>query len=173
MSRYQVAALYIDPKGPYPDLAVECYDADRDARRYEGPHRVIAHPPCAQWGRLRYMAKRGDGQKVLGPIAVDQVREYGGVLEHPAESSLWLYCGLPLPGSLFADEFGGRSYVIQQGDFGHVAPKLTWLYAVGLSPCPLHMPRGKQPGRVELQGKRQRLLTPPPLAELLCRWVTS
>lgn len=64
-----VAALYVDPLGPYPalrhdpddlwdaPLLVDCWDATRDARLYNGPHPVIAHPPCKHWGRLRHLAK--------------------------------------------------------------------------------------------------------------------
>ena len=37
-----VAALYVDPRGPYPELLGPelCWDAERDARLYDGPHPV-------------------------------------------------------------------------------------------------------------------------------------
>lgn len=170
-SRFDLAALYVCPRGPYPVLAAECWDEVRDATKYKGTRRVIAHPPCGPWGRLRSFCKydRAD----LAPFAVEQVRQYGGVLEHPAYSKLWTHCDLPRPGELFADAFGGRSYVIQQGDYGHVAPKLTWLYAVGLKPSPFRSPHTSPPGRVELQSSRVRHLTPPHLALMLCHWVVA
>lgn len=45
-----VAALYIDPRGVYPQLTgVDCWGPDRDARTYDGPHPVVSHPPCGPW----------------------------------------------------------------------------------------------------------------------------
>jgi hypothetical protein len=47
-----IAALFVLPDGPYAQVPdVECWSQDRDARRYGGPYRVIAHPPCERWGR--------------------------------------------------------------------------------------------------------------------------
>ncbi len=123
-----VAALYIAPRGPYPSLpGVECWDAARDARLYEGPHPVVAHPPCGPWGRLKHLYQGNEHD--LAPLAVEQVRTWGGVLEHPAHSDLFTEMGLPVPG--IADAWGG-TYELNQVDWGHVARKHTWLYVVGI-----------------------------------------
>ena len=124
-----VAALYIDPLGVYPSLiVVECWGLPaRDARLYEGPHPIVAHPPCGPWVRLRHLYRESEHD--CGPRAVSQVQTWGGVLEHPAGSKLWDYCALPKPGDA-TDAYGGRTYVVDQCDWGHVARKRTWLYAV-------------------------------------------
>lgn len=67
-------------------------------------------------------------------FAVDTVRRVGGVLEHPAQSSLWGVAGLPRPGCK-PDKFGGWTFPIVQFWFGHRAMKATWLYIVGVSPA--------------------------------------
>ena len=167
-----VVALYVEPRGPYPRLGVECFDAKRDARTYNGPHPVVAHPPCERWGRLSHFSR--NDTRELAISAVDQVRRFGGVLEHPAESMLWKECGLPPPDQLFPDRFGGLAYEIAQGDYGHKAPKRTWLYAVRLGPCPFTLPTGFDPGgRVELISKFARKATPPALAAQLVAWAAT
>jgi hypothetical protein len=128
--RLVVAALYIDPRGPYPSIpGVDCWDEDRDARRYRGPHPIVAHPPCGPWGRFRNLASGHDRE--LAPIAIQQVRVHGGVLEHPAHSMLWRYLRLPLPGEML-DSYGGFTLHVDQCAWGHVARKATWLYVVGV-----------------------------------------
>lgn len=164
-----VAALYVRPDGPYAAMEnVELWDEARDATRYEGPWPVVAHPPCAPWGRYRNIAptmQRAD----LAVRAVDQVRWWGGVLEHPANSHLWVARNLPLPGAA-PDQWGGWSKLIRQSWWGHRAPKPTWLYIVGKTPdeLPAMPPPVADPGgRVELMAKRERELTPPDLAAWL------
>lgn len=125
-----VAALYVDPRGPYPKLpGVECWDESRDARLYDGPHPVVAHPPCGSWGALAHLYQRDDSD--CGPRAVEQVRAFGGCLEHPARSRLFSFCSLPAPNG-FADEHGGFTIAVEQVSWGHVARKKTWLYMVGV-----------------------------------------
>ena len=47
-----IAALYVESRGVYAGLPdVDLRDRDRDARTYAGPWPVVAHPPCARWGR--------------------------------------------------------------------------------------------------------------------------
>lgn len=137
-----VAALYVDRGGIYPKLGVDCWDADRDARKYAGPWPVVAHPPCGPWGRLRHLY-RGDEHE-LAPLAVEQVRRWGGVLEHPAGSRLWKHCRLPAPGEL-PDEYGGQTIEVCQCDWGHVARKRTWLYLVRVPSSALEWPPHREP----------------------------
>ena len=107
-----VAALYVAKGGCYfePCLDVDPWDEARDARLYDGPHPVVAHPPCARWCRLaglveaRWGHKRGDDGGCFAS-ALASVRQWGGVLEHPSGSRLWHDQGLPQPGC--RDEWGG------------------------------------------------------------------
>lgn len=131
-----VAALYIDPRGPYPKIpGVDCWDESRDARLYDGPHPVVAHPPCRNWSRLRHLAKGDDSDCAIR--AVEQVRAFGGVLEHPAGSKLWGDDDadgegglLPPPGC--RDVQGGYTIDVEQVEWGHACRKRTWLYLVGV-----------------------------------------
>jgi hypothetical protein len=134
-----VVALYVDPRGPYPSR-VESWDATRDARLYAGPKPVVAHPPCGPWARLKHLYEGAEHD--CGPRAVEQVRAFGGVLEHPAQSKLWDACDLPKPYPKqgdplpfpYRDAWGGFSIKVHQVEWGHVARKTTWLYIVGVSP---------------------------------------
>lgn len=48
-----IAALYVAKGGPYFNLeGVKAYDEDEDARIYQGPWPVVAHPPCQRYGRF-------------------------------------------------------------------------------------------------------------------------
>lgn len=124
-----IAALYIDPRGPYPKMAgVDCWDETRDAKLYEGPWPVVAHPPCGPWGPLRHLSRNQPAD--CGPRAVEQVRAFGGVLEHPSRSLLFRAFGMPHPGEP-PDAWGGRTIEVCQVDWGHVARKRTWLYVCG------------------------------------------
>ncbi len=176
-----IAALYVDSKrGLYPSWVpyglIDVWDEARDATKYPGPHPVIAHPPCGHWGRYSQKA-HDDGH--TGPIAVAQVRRWGGVLEHPKDSKLWKICGIPKPGEM-PDEWGGYSILVEQGDFGHRAQKPTWLYIVGTREIPPMPPRrpppadiGRWRGQIEVMPKSQRHLTPRAFAEWLIDLVAT
>jgi hypothetical protein len=188
-----IAALYVDPRGPYVGRPeVDAWTEDRDARLYDGPYPVVAHPPCGPWGRLRHLCRRPQDRE-LAPIAVSQVRLFGGVLEHPSGSQIWEYCGLPRPGEL-PDEFGGYTIEACQCDWGHVARKRTWLYFVGVDRSLLEFPEPREPthwisggrGRegkkskttpvppgIKVCSAQQRRRTPPAFADYLIRLAES
>lgn len=125
----------------------DVWDIERDARRWPGGAPVIAHPPCRAWGCLRAFAKPRPDERALAPWAVEQVRRWGGVLEHPRGSTLWAHCGLPRPGQP-RDVYGGWTLQIDQHRFGHLAEKMTWLYVVADTVPLLPPPRPHSPTHV-------------------------
>jgi len=136
-----IAALYVEPDGAYYGLeGVDPWDEARDARKYAGPHPVVAHPPCARWSKLAgfceavHGLKRGDDKGCFA-AALASVRRWGGVLEHPASSAAWSAHGLDKPhrsGGWSRGLGGGWSCHVEQGRYGHPARKASWLYAVGI-----------------------------------------
>ncbi len=129
-----VAVLFARADSTYKTLeGCDVYDMERDARTYDGPWPVVAHPPCRAWGGLRHFAKPRPDEKNLARLAVALVREFGGVLEHPAASMLWRAQQLPEPGR--RDAYGGWTLVVDQDWFGHRAEKRTRLYVVGCEPA--------------------------------------
>jgi hypothetical protein len=155
-----IAALFVQAGGTYfvrPD--VDPWDEERNAMLYDGPHPVIAHPPCARWCQLAHLTEsisRKRGGKILSvgddggtfAFALAAVRKWGGVLEHPAWSMAWAAHGLTAPASRgwHQDLDGGWSCEVAQSAYGHRATKLTWLYYVGREPPPpldWSKPRGK------------------------------
>jgi hypothetical protein len=175
-----VSVLYVDPAGPYPGLVRDWYDETRDARTYAGPNPVVAHPPCGPWSSLRSLSN--ETTKDCAPHAVDLVRRFGGVLEHPRGSKLWEHCGLPRPGEL-PDAWGGIAFEVSQVDWGHVARKRSWIYVVGARSIPSNPPRrepthwcsgvhtpgarGKPPEGIKICSAQQRRRTPVDFARFL------
>lgn len=196
-----IAALYVIADGVYSGRHdVEVWDEARDARKYDGPWPVIAHPPCERWGRYWSGGPSAKVRRQLGDdggcfaAALSFVRIYGGVLEHPEASHAWRAFELARPpktgGWIKADDFGGWTCCVEQGHYGHRARKATWLYAVG---CKLpSLKWGKAEGKIRLdQGHHNRVerdanprahqrvaaaecaATPPAFAELLLSMARS
>lgn len=174
-----VAVLFARADSVYKTLpGLDVWDIERDALRWSGGCPVVAHPPCRAWGRLRQFAKPRDGEKELALFAVDKVRRFGGVLEHPEGSTLWAAAKLPYPGGE-RDAWGGWTLPIHQHWFGHRAEKATLLYIVGCAPAdvpaiplridePTHCIRPtKSYPRKPSVTKAEREHTPPQLAEWL------
>ena len=192
-----IAALFVETNGCYYGLPnVDPWDIDRDARQYEGPHPVVAHPPCKRWGRYwnggpsaRIPQKLGDDSGCFAH-ALASVREWGGVLEHPEASHAWLHYGLNKPprhgGWVVADWVGGWTCCVEQGAYGHRARKATWLYANGVDLPTLQWKaegdflrldagfhsaeerrQAIRTGADKRLSKEQRLATPKPFRDLL------
>jgi len=125
-----ISALFTQENSVYKKLGVDCWDINRDARLWPGGNSIVAHPPCRSWGQLSHMAKPRPDEKELAVFAVNQIRKWGGVLEHPRASKLWPHMGLPRPG--YYDQFGGFTLCVNQSWWGHRAQKKTLLYVVGV-----------------------------------------
>ncbi len=189
-----IAALYTQPRGIYYGLRnVEPWGPEKDARRYRGPHPVVAHPPCSRWGRYWWGGPTSSVRYELGAdggmfkAALKAVQRFGGVLEHPKDSHAWRYFGLDRPprrgGWVRADQVGWTCCV-DQGWYGHKASKATWLYAAHVKlPELMWGPRGKRlnmdgctpeqrkrlirTGVCQRLSRRQREATPPEFRDLL------
>lgn len=136
-----IAALFVATGGAYYGLPdVEPWDVVRDARLYDGPHPVVAHPPCERWGRYWSGGPSAKVRRVKGEdggcfaSALASVRRWGGVLEHPEASHAFAHHGLRRPewraGWQVVPDRGLREWVccVAQGNYGHRARKLTWLF---------------------------------------------
>lgn len=188
-----VAALFVDPSGIYSTRGnVDCWGVDRDARKYAGPHPVVAHPPCQLWGRfakINYIRWGGEHNKPGNDkgcfnAALLSVERFGGVLEHPADSYAWPEYGLlrPIHGLWTAFKRVDRwGYVCEvwQSAYGHPARKRTWLYYCGPTPTELrwsrtpgthqigfHDQRGKANNKPTISGKAASA-SPPAFADEL------
>lgn len=172
-----IAALFVAKGGCYFGLPdVDPWDEARDARLYEGPHPVVAHPPCGPWG---VFARQGKTLRKLGDddgcfaSALASVRLWGGVLEHPKLSTAWQRHGLPRPNETggWTSAFGdaGWSCEVLQGEYGLRCPKPTWLYSVRCELPSLKWSRRRRyaVGAFDLMTHRQRAATPPAFRDLL------
>jgi hypothetical protein len=135
--------------------------------------------------------KKGDDGGCFA-AALAAVRQWGGVLEHPWGSHAWPHFGLARParsgGWIKADDQGGWTCCVEQGQYGHYARKPTMLYVSGVVPPELHwghteakydpvvvarmgLKRAKRPGEVGARGggtnSTPRIHTPAPFRDLL------
>lgn len=139
------AALFVQPDGCYADLAyVDAWPESRDARKYMGPFPVIAHPPCQRWGAMAFVnyARWGGEHNRPGndggcfAAALNAVRKWGGVLEHPANTHAFGAYRLATPKIIGWQRTidGGWICEVWQSAYGHRANKATWLYYYGANP---------------------------------------
>lgn len=139
-----IAALYVATGGCYFNLdGVDPWDERRDARLYEGPWPVVAHPPCSTWSCLAPINEKRYGHPVgedggCFAAALKSVRKWGGVLEHPALSRAWAAFGIGAPARWGWQRQLDGSWIceVSQAAYGHRARKMTRLYYVGHNPPP-------------------------------------
>jgi hypothetical protein len=198
-----IAALFVETGGCYFGLPdVDPWDEARDARFYRGPWPIVAHPPCARWGRYWGghprqwpRLKFGDDGGCFA-AALRALILCGGVLEHPADSGAWNHFGLPKPdkrgGWRLADGFAVTH--VEQGWYGHKARKATWLLAHepvtlpdlrwGSAPgdfvrldegfhSAAERARATKTGACQRLSRGQRLATPPEFRDVLLGMVRS
>jgi len=142
-----IAALYVQTGGSYYNLpGVIPFDKDDDARMYGGPWPVVCHTPCTRWGRFwkgqpgnikkGKVERKGDDHGCF-KCGLYDTQKYGGVMEHPEGSHAWAHFGLTKPprqgGWVKADENGGWTCRVEQGQYGHYCPKGTWLVVYGVA----------------------------------------
>lgn len=148
----KVAALFVEYRGVYfnrSDVVPEGYargndqDGDieivRDARHYDGPYPVVAHPPCSRWGSMAHwnyhpVKRRIGDDGGCFECALKNVRKWGGVIEHPAATRAWRRYGLAKPRVHYItprDLSGGFSFFVNQSQYGHLSQKPSWIYVCG------------------------------------------
>lgn len=185
-----IAALFVQRGGVYYDLPdVDPWDEERDARLYPGPWPIVAHPPCARWGR--YWNRGGhelgadDG---CFAAALEALKRWGGVLEHPEGSAAWRHFDLATPprsgGWINADFYGELwTCCVEQGAYGFRSSKKTWLLCSQVEPKILQwgkvLRHDLTPGRARRTGilqklsRRQRSATPLEFRDVLLSMARS
>jgi hypothetical protein len=127
-----IPVLFCHTRSNYHLFDCEVFDKKKDAFTFSGAAAIIAHPPCAQWSRLRNFSKYVPLERFAGPFAIAQVRKNGGIVEHPNGSALFKACNIPR--STNQDQYGGFLISVNQHWFGHPCKKETLLYIVGIRP---------------------------------------
>ena len=176
MRETKIAAIFVQTDGCYFGLdGVDPWDIDRDARKYSGPHPVIAHPPCQLWGAMANVnyARWGGEHNRPGndggcfESALASVNEFGGVLEHPAKTRAWAKYGISKPAQGEWTK-SGKGWVCEvwQSAYGHRANKATWLYCVSFhKPFDLIWDRTKGSHQVGFQDQRGKARNKPTLSK--------
>jgi hypothetical protein len=184
-----IAALFVEPGGTWANRpGVDAWPESRDARRYNGPHPVVAHPPCNRWAytlaplnekRYGYLVGSDGG---CFKSALTSLQTWGGVLEHPAHSLAWAAFGIPKParGSWLCVRPGLWTTEVHQVQYGHPARKPTWLLYWGeREPFDLDWGTSKGTARVSFSkaglykntlpslSRSQAIHTPPAFADVL------
>jgi len=171
-----IAALFVQTDGCYYNLEnVDPWDIERDAKKYDGSHPVVAHPPCQLWGKManvNYARWGGEHNKPGNDggcfkSALESVNRFGGVLEHPAQTYAWKEYGLSKPKQgCWIKSGDGWACEVWQSAYGHKANKATWLYYKGNSEPPeLNWDRPKGSHQIGFQDQRGKAKNKPTLSK--------
>ena len=171
------AALFVQENGCYSECnLIDAWPERRNAKNYEGPLPVVAHPPCQLWGSLAFVnyARWGGEHNRPGndggcfKSALESVKKWGGVLEHPAKTRAWAEHGLEKPkgSGWIASSSGGWVCEVWQSAYGHRANKATWLYCTGKDkPAEMKWERLKGSHQVGYRDQRGKFANKPTLSK--------
>ena len=128
-----IPVLFTQDNSNYDKIKLfDCYDIKRNALSFVGRIPLIAHPPCRKFSKLRGLSTAPLSEKKLAFFALAKIRQFGGILEHPRSSTLWLNGNFNLDGSV--DTYGGFLRSVDLSWFGYPARKKTMLYFCGITP---------------------------------------
>lgn len=138
---------------------LDIWTADRDCYNFSGKNKVIAHPPCQQWSRLRKFSNYNLKEKLLAEWCWDIVNQNGGIFEHPANSYFFKYIN--------ADK--RKILSVDQCWFGFPGRKSTWLYFHNCQHAAfpiMHLPRVKDITSLSQHSRSKQCLS-------FCQWLIS
>ena len=171
-----IAALFVQADGCYAGKEdIDAWPEEKDARLYEGPYPVVAHPPCQLWGAMAAVnfARWGGEHNRPGndsgcfQSALSSVNRFGGVLEHPAKTRAWAAYGLEKPSGIgWKRSDDGWVCEVWQSAYGHKANKATWLYYKGKDmPFDLRWNRPTGTHQIGFQDQRGKAKNKPTLGK--------
>lgn len=118
-----ITVLCVEENSVYQILqGFDPYPASRNAYTFTGNNPIIAHPPCAQWSKLKGMAYTNAEEKDLAFFWLEKVQKNTGIFEHPVGSSFFREAGIK------------PTISIDQSWWGFPARKPTALYFHGIKP---------------------------------------
>jgi hypothetical protein len=125
-----IAILCADEKSNYFKCSydLDIYTISRSALNFTGTNKVICHPPCAQFSRMKAFSKKNVNHLELAKFCVETILKNGGILEQPMGSNMFKFFGLDYK----------KVYSVNQSWWGFRCTKKTILY---FEQCkPLQMP---------------------------------
>lgn len=136
---------------------LDLWDKERNALNYKGNEPIIAHPPCAQWSKLKGFAIPDPEAINVAIYCTELVMKNGGILEQPAYSTLFKYMGIK------------PTLSVNQRWWGFRAEKPTWLYFNQVEPRRLQLKFDATETTVTNMDKGERAKMPLEF----CKWLTN